>query len=79
MFDYSEEIIKDNLVRGIADPEIMSDLLGDPKTYRTLDETVTFISQKEPGKLLKVQWVIQQVPHLQALKIHQIQGCHYLN
>ena len=53
VFDYSEEIIKDNLVRGIADPEIMSDLLGDPKTYRTLDETVTFISQKEPGKVTK--------------------------
>ena len=32
VFDYSDEIIKDNLIRGIADPEIMSDLLGDPKS-----------------------------------------------
>ena len=32
VFDYSDEIIKDNLIRGIADPEILSDLLGDPKT-----------------------------------------------
>ena len=44
VFDYSDEIIKDNLVRGIADPEIMSDLLGDPKTDRTLEETVSFIA-----------------------------------
>ena len=35
-FDYSNEIIKDNLIRGIYDPEILSDLLGDTKTDRTL-------------------------------------------
>ncbi|KAK6182640.1 hypothetical protein SNE40_010280 [Patella caerulea] len=55
VFDYSEEIIKDNLIRGIADPEILSDLLGDSKTDRTLDETVSFIAQKEQGKATKVQ------------------------
>ena len=49
-FDFSDEIIKDNLIRGIADPEIMADLLGDTKTDRTLDETVQFIAQKEQGK-----------------------------
>ena len=53
MFDYSDEIITDNLVRGIADPEIMSDLLGDPKTNRTLEETLSFIAQKEQGKATK--------------------------
>ena len=53
VFDYSDEIIKDNLIRGIADPEIMSDLLGDPKTDRTLEETVSFIAQKEQGKVTK--------------------------
>ena len=30
-FDYSSEIIKDNLIRGIADPEILVDLLVDIK------------------------------------------------
>ena len=50
MFDYSQEIIKDNLVRGIADQEILADLLGDPKTDRSLEEMVSFISQKEQGK-----------------------------
>ena len=49
-FDYSNEIIKDNLIRGIYDPEILSDLLGDAKTDRTLEEVVTFIAQKEQGK-----------------------------
>ena len=52
-FDFSDEIIKDNLVRGIADPEILSDLLGDPKTDRTLEEAVSFIAQKEQGKATK--------------------------
>ena len=53
VFDYGEEIIKDNLVRGIADPEITSNLLADPKTDRTLEKTVTFIAQKELGKMTK--------------------------
>ena len=49
-YDYSAEIIRDNLIRGIADPEILADVLGDPKTDRTLEETVDFIAQKEQGK-----------------------------
>ena len=49
-YDFSSEIIKDNLIRGIADPEILSDILGDSKTDRTLGETVAFIAQKEQGK-----------------------------
>ena len=53
VYDYSDEIIKDNLIRGIADPEILSDLLGDPKTDRTLEETVSFIAQKEQGKVTR--------------------------
>ena len=50
IFDYSNEIIKDNLIRGISDPEILSDLLGDTKCDRTLEEVVQFIAQKEQGK-----------------------------
>jgi hypothetical protein len=34
-FDYSEEIIMDNIVRGIADSESLLDLQGVPKTDRT--------------------------------------------
>ena len=50
IYDYSNEIIKDTLIRGISDQEILADLLGDTKTDRTLDEVVQFISQKEQGK-----------------------------
>ena len=52
-FDFIEEIIKANLARGIADPEILSDLLGDPKMGRTLEETAPFIVQKEQGKVTR--------------------------
>ena len=49
-YDYSEDIIKDHLIRGLADPEILSDLVGDTKTDRSLEETVAFIAQKEQGR-----------------------------
>ena len=49
-YDFSNEIIKDTLIRGISDPEILADLLGDAKPNRTLEEVVQFISQKEQGK-----------------------------
>ena len=50
-YDFSSEIIKDTLIRGISDQEILADLLGDTtKTNRTLDEIIQFISQKEQGK-----------------------------
>ena len=48
-----------------------------PRQTGHLEETVTFIAQKELGKVTKS--VIQQVPHFQALKIHQTECCRYLN
>ena len=49
--DYSEEVILDQLVRGISDKEILADLLGDTKTDRSLSEVVDFIARKEQAKL----------------------------
>ncbi len=49
--DFSEEMIKDHLIRGIADNEILADLLGDSKTDRTLSEVVDFIATKEQAKM----------------------------
>ena len=49
--DYSEEVISDQLVRGIADPDILDSLIGDEKTDRTLPEIVKFIARKEQAKL----------------------------
>ena len=48
--DYSEEMILDQLIRGIGDKEILADLLGDTKTDRTLSEVVEFIARKEQAK-----------------------------
>ena len=42
--DYSEEIILDQLIRGIDDKEILADLLGDTRTDRTLSEFIDFIA-----------------------------------
>ena len=48
--DYSEEIILDQLIRGIDDKEILADLLGDTKTDRSLAEVIDFIARKEQAK-----------------------------
>ena len=49
--DYSEEVIGDQLVRGLDDQDILADLLGDDKIDRTLKEMVEFIARKEQAKL----------------------------
>ena len=48
--DYSEEVILDQLVRGIGDKEILSDLLGEVKSDMTLQEVVDYIARKEQAK-----------------------------
>ena len=48
--DYSESVIQDQLIRGLADQEILAELLGDEKTDRTLDQIVGFIARKEQAK-----------------------------
>merc|ERR1712055_629292 len=48
--DYSEEMILDQLIRGIGDKEILADILGDTKTDITLVEVVEFIARKEQAK-----------------------------
>ena len=54
MVDYSEEVIKDSLIRGIADQEILADLLGDTTVDgRSLEDTIKFIARKEQGKMEK--------------------------
>ena len=51
VIDYSDQVIGDQLVRGLDDQEILADLLGDDKTDRNLHETVQFIARKEQAKL----------------------------
>ena len=49
--DYSTAIIQDQLIRGIADQEILADLLGDEKIDRSLEQIVEYIARKEQAKL----------------------------
>ena len=49
--DYSQQVIQDQLVRGLSDTEILTDLMGDPKADRNLEELVVFIARKEQGNL----------------------------
>ena len=48
--DYTEAIMRDVLSRGLADPEIQMDLLGDKKQDMTLEEVFQFVEAKEAGK-----------------------------
>ena len=48
--NYTENILRDVLTRGLADSEIHLDLLGDKNQYMTLGEVFQFIEAKEAGK-----------------------------
>ena len=48
--DCSNSVIQDQLIRGLADQEILSDLLGDEKTDRSLEQIVSYIACKEQAE-----------------------------
>ena len=50
IIDYSEDIIRDALVRNLADEDIKLEVLGQPRQDLTLDETLQMIEAKESGK-----------------------------
>ena len=50
MLDFSQEVIQDQLIRGLNDPEIVSELLGDSKVDMSLKEVVEFVARKEQAK-----------------------------
>ena len=66
--DYSEEVIGDQLVRGLDDQDILADLLGDDKNDRTLKETVEFIARKEQAKVERGT-VSCETPSTSAVKV----------
>ena len=45
IIDYADHVIQDQLIRGIADHEILADLLGDKRTNRTTPEIVDYSTQ----------------------------------
>lgn len=48
--DYTEQILRDVLCRGIADPDIQLELLGHTNEDMTLEEVFHFVETKEAGK-----------------------------
>ena len=48
--NYKEEILRDALIRGIADNDIQFDILGDSNQNRTPEEIINFVEVKESGK-----------------------------
>ena len=48
--NYTDNILRDVVTRGIADSEIQLDLLGDKNQDMTLEEVFQFIEAKESGK-----------------------------
>ena len=48
--NYTDTIVRDVLARGICDPEIQLDLLGDKNQDMSLEEVTQFVAAKESGK-----------------------------
>ncbi|CAB4033724.1 Transposon Ty3-I Gag-Pol poly [Paramuricea clavata] len=48
--NYTEQILRDIVTRGLADHEIQLDLLGDKNQDMSLEEVIQFIEGKEAGK-----------------------------
>ena len=48
--NYTDAILRDVLTKGIADPEIQLDLLGDKNQDMTLEEVFKFVEAKESRK-----------------------------
>ena len=48
--NYTDSILKDVLIRGLAENEIQLDLLGDKNLDMSLEEVFHFVEAKEAGK-----------------------------
>ena len=61
-YNFSDEIIRYNLKRGIADPEILSDIQGDPKTDLTPMSTWLITSVVTPNIPILLTFQYNQLP-----------------
>jgi hypothetical protein len=48
--NYTDVIMRDVVTRGVVDPDIQLDLLGDKNQNMTLEEVFQFVEAKEAGK-----------------------------
>ena len=48
--DYTDQMLLDNLIRGLADEEIKRKVLVTPETECTLEKVIRFVEAEESGK-----------------------------
>ena len=48
--DYSDIMIRDALVRGLNDEEILLDIMGESRQELSLEDTLSYVEAKESGK-----------------------------
>ena len=75
--DYTDEILRDVLTLGVADPEIQLDLLSDSNQNMTLENVFQFIEKKESGKGLPLssstlKLRVQQLPRVATVKRREL-------
>ena len=52
--NYTDEILREFLTRGIVDTDVQLDLLGDCNQYMTLEEVLRFVEAKEASAMANV-------------------------
>ena len=48
--DYSDEMVRDTIIRGLEDNDIRLDILSDTNQAMTVEQTITLVEAKESGK-----------------------------
>ena len=48
--NFTDQMVRDTLIRGLEDPEIRQDLLGQENQDMTLEEVLKLVEAKESGK-----------------------------
>ena len=59
---YCDNMVRDNLITGLADDDIRLEVLGQSNQEMSLDETIRFIEAKESGKLSAIRIKPQPPP-----------------
>ena len=62
--EFTDQIVRDTLIRGMNDPDVQIDLLGSEKQQKSLEEVFCFVEAKECGKRSASQ--LQEHPSVTA-------------
>ena len=70
--DYTDQMVLDNLIRGLADDDIKKKVLAIPEENLTLEKVLQFVQAEEIGKLsLSDSKVLELVAWLSEYKLRQ--------